>query len=178
MLALTACYLASLAACADPLLPAIRSEARSDSARVPEVAPDTVPAWVFADSNLVRAAAKDLYYANVLMVRFRFGTARRDRQSAIDGIGGTVVGGRREPDGDGIYLVRVEARRQLEPLMDAARTLRQLPQIWLAAPVVGIEGAAGGGAVPVRGNSSTWYSVPGSGTDIRATLRRPELQRQ
>jgi subtilisin family serine protease len=103
---------------------------------VPAAAPDTIPAWVHADSNLVNDTTQSLgvFYANVIFVEFEEGTSQAARQEAIDAVGGEVIGGRMYPSGgEGLYFVRIDAGRQAAPLLAAIRRLRTLSQIVLAS---------------------------------------------
>ncbi len=117
---------------------ALWAQKRPASTRlVPAAPPDTVPAWIYADSNLVADSVQTAayFYANVIVVRFEPGTPQADRQAAIEAVGGEVVGGRPYPTGEGIYYVRLDAKRRIEPLRAAGRALRKMPQIAVAAPV-------------------------------------------
>jgi hypothetical protein len=104
---------------------------------VPASPPDTIPAWIVADSNLVGDSVQTAayFYANVIRVRFRTGTSQADRQAAIDAVQGVVVGGRPYPAGEGAYYVRIEAGRRIEPLRAAATRLRGMRQVAVAVPV-------------------------------------------
>ena len=75
---------------------------------VPAQAPDSVPAWVRADSNLAGPSAHIpvRFRKNLLVVQFQRQATQAERQAAIDLVAGTVVGGGGGGSG-GIYLVRV-----------------------------------------------------------------------
>jgi hypothetical protein len=114
--------------------------ARRAGSPVPAVAPDTIPAWVFADSNVVSDSVQSAaaFYANVIEVKFVPGASQANRQTAIDAVGGEVVGGESLPaGGEGAYFVRIAAGRQIDPLREAARALRAMPQVDGAAPLYG-----------------------------------------
>ena len=108
--------------------------------RVPPTAPDTVPAWVYAPTNLARdpSASYD-YYADVIIVAFKATATQAARQAVIDSISGTVVGGQPMPPREGFYFVRLEAARRLEPLTRAVTKLWSLPQVASASLVTPLE---------------------------------------
>lgn len=93
---------------------------------VPPVAPDTVPAWMKADSSL---SADRLFTKRIVVVFFRDGTAQAKRQAAIELVGGIVVGGARIFTGDGYYYVRVEDDGTAKQLRRAVAHLSALPQV-------------------------------------------------
>jgi len=108
--------------------------------RVPPAAPDTVPAWVYARENLASdTGASYDYYADVIIVGFKSTATQADRQAAIDAVNGVVVGGQPMPPGEGIYYVRLEAGRRLEPLVNAVIKLWPLPQVATASLVTRLE---------------------------------------
>ena len=110
---------------------------------VPAVPPDSLPAdygdtarWVSGGSHV---SGKIL--SEIVVLAFRRNTPQADRQAAVDLVHGTVVGGRRGPDGDGIYLVRVPTAGTIEPLFQAIATLKALPQVAIAMPEMILIGA-------------------------------------
>lgn len=97
---------------------------------VPASAPDTVPAWIHSPANLATdAEASFSYYADVLTIRFVERATQAQRQAAVDVVRGTVVGGERRPAPEGIYFVRIEAKRRIAPLVAAMRVLIPMPQV-------------------------------------------------
>lgn len=105
---------------------------------VPAQAPDSVPAWVRADSNLSGPSAHIpvKFRKNLLVVQFRREATQAQRQAAIDLISGTVVGGDNGGAGNGIYLVRVADPGDGSELVRAGQRLQALPQIFAASPDV------------------------------------------
>lgn len=99
---------------------------------VPAEAPDTVPAWVRADSNLTGPSEyiPVRFRKNLLIVQFDHEATQVDRQAAIDLVTGTVVGG----GGGGIYLVRVTDPGDGSDLVKAGKRLETLPQVLAASP--------------------------------------------
>lgn len=97
---------------------------------VPALPPDSLPAWVQADSSLdpVSHATK-----NIVVVLFKPGTSQAQRQTAIDSIHGRVVGGLPEiAGGDGVYYVFVQDDGTGSVLNAAVQLLWTLPQVGLA----------------------------------------------
>jgi len=115
---------------------ALRARAERQGVQVPEQAPDTVPQWVFADSNLVTNTehSAGTFPRNVVSILFREGSTREQRQAAIDLIGGEVVGGVPVLGGRGFYLVRITHDGTDAPLFEAIRRLQELPQVEFAGP--------------------------------------------
>jgi hypothetical protein len=100
---------------------------------VPDVPPDSVPAWVYAPENLTRDDSPFMAGAfprNVVFVAFKEGTPREERQAAVDLVRGSVVGGRR----GSLYLIRVADDGTTRPLFEAIRMLEALPQVAFAEP--------------------------------------------
>ena len=99
---------------------------------VPAEAPDTVPAWVRADSNMTGPSASIpvRFRKNLLIVQFEQEATQVERQAAIDLVAGTVVGG----GGGGIYLVGVTDPGDGSELVKAGKRLEALPQVLAASP--------------------------------------------
>ena len=101
-------------------------------------APDSVPAWVLADSSF---AAPTRYTGlkfskNIVRLRFRSEGTPAERRSAIELVSGRVVGGYRAP---GIFLVRVADPGDGSGIERAAERLRALPFVSVAGPFFGPE---------------------------------------
>ena len=98
---------------------------------VPAEAPDTIPAWVRADSNLTGPSTSIpvRFRKNLLIVQFHREASQLDRQAAVDLVRGTVVGG----DGS-IYLVRVTDPGDGSELVKAGKQLQALLRVLAASP--------------------------------------------
>lgn len=96
--------------------------------------PDSIPAWVYADSNLASGSSliTGQFVKSVLIVRFKSGTSVADRQGAIASVGGEVIGGRPLDGGEGWYFVRIQDDGAGASLLDAAAQLNALPQVGAA----------------------------------------------
>jgi hypothetical protein len=92
---------------------------------VPEVAPDSMPAWLFADSSMFEGSYTSKY---ALVVAFKSGTSQKAKQVAIDAVGGRVIGG----TGDHFYIVQVRSDSTGVLLHAAERKLRGMPQVGYA----------------------------------------------
>ena len=103
---------------------------------VPAVAPDSVPTWVRADSNLTGPSAyvPIRFRKNILVVHFWREATQAQRQVAIDLISGTVVGGAGGRTGNGFYLVRVADPGDGSVLVRASDRLKRLPYVSSAGP--------------------------------------------
>jgi hypothetical protein len=110
--------------------------ARQGMGRVPAEAPDSVPAWVRADSNLTGPSAyiPVKFRKNILVVQFRREATQPQRQAAVDLVAGTVVGGHNRGSGNGIYLVRVADPGDGSRLVHAGKQLQALPVVFAASP--------------------------------------------
>jgi hypothetical protein len=99
---------------------------------VPPIPPDSMPGWLFDDTNAVAGPYR--ISKNVLEVAFVRGTPRAARQAAVDLVGGEVVGGARLfSDGEGVYLVRVPSDSAATGVYTAVARLDSLPQVDFAA---------------------------------------------
>jgi hypothetical protein len=92
---------------------------------VPAEAPDTVPAWVYADSNIVSGSpyVSAPFLRDIIVVTFRPSAPQAERQAAIDLVGGVVVGGTRAPGAEGLLRQSSDSG----PRQDPARN-REAPQ--------------------------------------------------
>ena len=129
------------------------------SVTVPPLPPDSVPteygdstSWVSGAPHLAATILRD-----ILVLQFRPGTLPADRAAAVALVNGTVVGGRRRHDGDGLYLVRVPVDGTIEPLFRAIAQLRQLPQVLNADAEVLFD---------AQPNDRRSHSVPGAGKSL------------
>jgi hypothetical protein len=94
--------------------------------------PDSIPAWVHADSNLASPTAMGAgnFTKRIVKVRFRPSATLADRQLAIASVNGTVVGGKLPPDGiGGYYLVQVADDGTGSGILTAAKRLTAQPQV-------------------------------------------------
>jgi len=103
---------------------------------VPAEAPDSVPAWVRADSNFTGPSAHIpiKFRNNILVVHFRREATQAQRQFAIHLISGVVVGGSNGGTGNGMYLVRVADPGDGSVLVRASEHLKRLPYVSAASP--------------------------------------------
>jgi hypothetical protein len=99
---------------------------------VPAEAPDSVPGWVRADSNMTGPSASIpvRFRKNLLIVQFDRKATQAERQAAIDLVAGTVVGG----GGGTIYLVRITDPGDGSEMVKAGKRLETLPYVLAASP--------------------------------------------
>ena len=107
---------------------------------VPAEAPDTLPAWVYADSIIVSNSpySPGPFLRDIIVVTFRPSAGQSERQAAIDLVGGVVVGGARSPGAEGDYYVRVATADRGKTLVETAKRLNALSQVLtatLATPI-------------------------------------------
>ena len=111
---------------------------------VPAVAPDAVPSWLSADTSLVTdpRAPNLLFSKNVITVTFKPGTTQQQRSAAISGVAGTVIGGYRLNDVDGVYVVQLTADPTNDRVFDAIDVLTSDPAVLWAHLYSFMRGAA------------------------------------
>lgn len=101
---------------------------------VPSQAPTTLPSWVYSSSNLDSntSALPTTFLKNIVIVQFKAGTSQAQRQTAVDAVGGSVVGGVRPGSGEGHYYLSIPDTTRGAQLLTAARALNGLVQVELA----------------------------------------------
>jgi hypothetical protein len=143
------------------------AQARPARARVPAVAPDSVPRAIFdslvAPANLLRnpPGITGLVVRNALYVRFHDGASRQERQDAIDAVAGDVLGG--VPAPFSFYVVKIDAAMapgdsSSGPLLRAYRRLLRFPTVRGVAPLF-LDGPARGYLQPSHGASRRKPSI-------------------
>ena len=102
---------------------------------VPAVAPDSLPAGFYDDTNVVTVAGRPgPFIKNVVLVLFLPAAPQHERQAAIDSVQGTVIGGVRLSPRDGLYVVSLPHDPSQERVFRAARVLTRLPGVTSALP--------------------------------------------
>ncbi|WP_420129260.1 hypothetical protein [Longimicrobium sp.] len=100
--------------------------------KVPLTAPNSRPSWFNSPASLIRYGDSQIMLVkNVVRVEFRPDASQEERQSAVDMVGGSVVGG-----GAGFYYVRVPSNGTLPSLESYFVTLSRLPQVRSATPFI------------------------------------------
>jgi hypothetical protein len=75
------------------------------------------------------------FIQDVINLRFAAGTSQVDRQTAVNAVGGTVVGGMPFDDGGkGIYYVQLPSDTTNQRIFTAMDTLAHYPQVVMASP--------------------------------------------
>jgi hypothetical protein len=98
------------------------------AASVPDLPPDTVPAWFSDDSSWTGSGFRHLKH--IIGVSFKPGTTPTQRRDAVAAVCGTVVGGWRVAIPDrGIYAVRVDDGDDNERIWQLIERLERLPQV-------------------------------------------------
>ena len=132
----------------------------SAPAQVASTPPDTVPAWIYADTNLVAGGSviAGNVAKNAVLVAFDSAASSADRAAALAHVQGTVVGGIRvNPEIGGFYYVRVSATTPSAALA-AADSLAAAPGVALAIPVMN-DSLDGAYRRPVDGPSADSWQV-------------------
>jgi len=95
---------------------------------VPANPPRTVPAWIYADSNVAgpTSVIGGRFLKRVVVVEFRDAAPQEDKQFAIAVAGANVIGGDRAPDGSGAYYVTVPDDGSGAGLVAAVKLLQAL----------------------------------------------------
>jgi subtilisin family serine protease len=117
---------------------------RNDNAEpVPAQAPESDPG-AYPESRLIRGSPtlSGTFVRDVLIVLFTPEATQQQRQSAIDQVQGTVIGGTRLTDTDGFYIVKIPDTGSEAPLFDALEALEALPHVVRAQPEMILEDAA------------------------------------
>ena len=111
-----------------------QAQVKPPTSIVPAEAPDSVPAWVYADSNIVSGSpyVSAPFLRDIIVVTFRPSAPQAERQAAIDLVGGVVVGGARAPGAEGDYYVRVATADRGKTLLETAKRLSALSQVLTA----------------------------------------------
>jgi subtilisin family serine protease len=104
----------------------------------PALPPDSLPSWIYADSNLVDGGAviAGLIARHALIVAFDPATSGADRAAAIMRVGGTVVGGM-PMDGDleGWYFLQIPAASPAA-ILAARDTVEAMPGVVMSIPAM------------------------------------------
>ncbi len=127
----------TLSGCAHQPSPASAAPRIADGAPpVPATAPHYMPDSLFTALGTVRRDSADVLkmVRSIVKVAFKDGAAQRERQQAIDSIGGLVVGGFRL-DTDGEYFVRIPGSTYAD-IQAAVAKLKALPQVEYAFPFI------------------------------------------
>lgn len=108
---------------------------------VPPQAPDTLPVWVYSDTNVVSnaTAIPAPFLRDIVIVEFFPSATQADRDAAVALVGGTVVGGYRPSQGEGDYYIQINDNAAGQGLIDAVDQLQLLPQVLLATYEVAVD---------------------------------------
>jgi probable HAF family extracellular repeat protein len=109
---------------------------------VPAAVPDSVPAWVKADSGYARDVpgfGGALVSRSVVWVYFRTNATQQERQAAVDAVAGEVVGGARwdEVGTVGRYFIKIPTGAGVPGVREALATLRQHSAVHLSGALIG-----------------------------------------
>jgi hypothetical protein len=143
------CFLALLST-----LSCVATPASQYRRQVPAVSPDSVPAWFYADSSQSQSG----YWKSVVLVLFRASASQTQRQSAIDRVGGSVVGGIRGIEPDGFYIVYIPQGGTSVALGKTIARLKKLPQVELAG--LAWTGDVSDAPIRIRGRSPASVTTP------------------
>lgn len=100
-------------------------------ADVPAAAPDSLPADYETMADTINGGEHfaGTVLRSIVVVQFKENTTQADKQLAIEGVAGIVVGGRSHVVREGIYLVRVPTDGTSAQLFAAIDQLRQHPRV-------------------------------------------------
>lgn len=133
---------------------------------VPDQPPDSVPAWVYADSNLLKTPdfAGFNVPKNIVAVSFLNGISSALKQAAFDSVRGELIGGLPLSGGSGFYLLRIAGDSTGDAISRAIEILKRLPQVLTAG--IGSAPLSTEWIRPTDGTGWTSWGVrssPGSG---------------
>lgn len=102
--------------------------------RVPATAPDTVPRAIYRTGRYVTGSSwiSGTFLRDVVVVGFRKGATAEERETAVELVSGTVVGGRNSGTGEGEYFVQIPDTGSEAGLAAAIAELSALPQVEFA----------------------------------------------
>lgn len=121
---------------------------------VPPVAPDTVPADFYDDSNfvVVPALSPRPILRHIVAVWFKRSATQTQRAAEVESVSGVVVGGSRiQGLDDGAYLIRL-ARDSTHANISAARSVLDADSVVAIAILVEYLPGVGGNRMPADGN--------------------------
>lgn len=103
--------------------------------------PDTIPAWVYADSNISAGSAHIAFpfVKRIVTVAFKRNATPLERQTAVAAVAGRVVARRGMVGGDGVYFVEIVDPGDGSKLLAALHSLKGIEQVYWAAPEYSIE---------------------------------------
>lgn len=132
------------------------------SLSIPSTPPDSVPEWIFADSNLVTNSPNigGLVARNVVAVVFSPTASSTQRAAAIASVNGELVGGRAYGTGRGVYYLRVPYVSPTDSLDAYITRLDSMPGVAFSSPAAVIEEPTDF-LRPIDGvSSNTWTTNP------------------
>jgi hypothetical protein len=137
--------LAAITACSGNLSgggPPQTIAAESAQTEVLTTTPDSIPAWVFADSNLVRddTLITGVFPRGVVLAGFTPSASPRDLAALLDSVGVEVIGGRPLPpivrkvagERSGYYFLALRGDRSTARMREVVRRLSASPLVAIA----------------------------------------------
>lgn len=105
---------------------------------VPVVAPDSLPTWVFADTNVIAGGAvlAGQLAKNVIVVQFVEGTSAAVRAAALAKANASIIGGVRADSAEGFYYARPAVAATAQEIADAADSVNAMPGVVFSAPAL------------------------------------------
>lgn len=100
--------------------------------------PDSIPAWVYADSNISDGSQfiSGRFVKHIVTMSFQPGIPAAIRQQLIDSVHARVVGGRLFPGAEGEYYLEVPDSGDGAGIVEAARALTAMPEVVEATPEI------------------------------------------
>lgn len=140
---------------------------------VPALPPDSVPR--FTTGGVVSGAllGRDSVERGVVIVQFWPNTSQPARQTAIDAIHGSVIGGLVVANGDGFYYVRVPDDGTASSVASALTAMDTTPQVELAMPAEpNALRASSRGAIDGHPDFRIWSADPARADGLNWGLER------
>jgi hypothetical protein len=116
-----------------------RQQIDAQQPRVPALPPDSVPVAVWdkihAPENIIRSSPEwgAPFPRDLIVLAFKEDATQRERQQAVDAVGGEVIGGE-HIDRGGYYYVRIRSDGTADALFRAITKLKTFPTVDLASP--------------------------------------------
>ena len=106
------------------------------------ITPDSIPAWVYADSNLVRddTLVTGVFPRGVVFAGFSASASSQDLAALLDSVGVEVIGGKPLPsvvrtlagERSGYFVLALRGDRSTVRMMEVVRRLRASPLVTIA----------------------------------------------
>jgi hypothetical protein len=142
-------------------------------APVPALPPDSLPTFYPGGLTSGAPVGADSVERGVVVVLFWPNTPQSERQTAVDMIQGSVIGGLVIDDGDGFYYVRIPDDGTAASVASALNALGIMPQVEMAGPAdPNPLSISSRGAIDGNSDYRTWKADPARADGLNWGLER------